>query len=68
MTKVKFEHGLEFEHEEGGEYILRFKTPQFKLDSDLTGGHLNEAKKEVLLAVRNLIDKAVTAEEEKGQE
>jgi len=67
MTKIKFEHGLEFEHEEGGEYILRFKAPQVKLDSDLTGGHLKEAKKEVLLAVRSLIDKAINVEEEKDK-
>ena len=40
MAKIKFEQGLEVEHEEGGEYILRFKAPQIKLDSDLTGGCL----------------------------
>jgi hypothetical protein len=68
MAKIKFEHGLEVEHEEGGEYILRFKAPQLKLDSDLTGGHLKEAKKEILLAVRSLIDKLIKGEEEKGKE
>jgi hypothetical protein len=68
MAKIKFEHGLEVEREEGGEYILRFKAPQVKLDSDLTGGHLKEAKKEVLLAVRSLIDKAINVEEEKDKE
>jgi len=68
MTKIKFEHGLEVEHEEGGEYVLRFKAPQLKLDSDLTGGHLKEAKKEILLAVRSLIDKLIKGEEEKGKE
>jgi len=68
MAKIKFEHGLEVEHEEGGEYILRFKAPQLKLDSDLTGGHLKEAKKEILLAMRSLIDKLIKGEEEKGKE
>ena len=68
MAKAKFEQGLEIEHEEGGEYILRFKAPQVKLDSDLTGGHLNEAKKEVLLAVRSLIDKAINVDEKKNKE
>jgi hypothetical protein len=68
MAKIKFEHGLEVEHEEGGEYILRFKAPQLKLDSDLTGGHLKEAKKEILLAVRSLIDKLIKGEEEKDKE
>mgnify|MGYP000477528144 CR=1 FL=1 len=68
MAKIKFEHGLEVEHEEGGEYVLRFKAPQLKLDSDLTGGHLKEAKKEILLAVRSLIDKLIEGEEAKGKE
>ena len=67
MAKIKFEHGFEVEHE-GGEYILRFKAPQIKLDADLTEGHLKEAKKEVLLAVRSLIDKAINVEEEKDKE
>jgi len=66
MAKVKFDQGLEIEDEEGGEFVLRFKAPQVKLDSDLTGGHLKEAKKEVLLAVRSLIDKAINVEEEKN--
>jgi len=68
MAKIKFEQGLELEHQEGGEYILRFRAPQVKLDSDLTGGHLKEAKKEFLLAVRSIIDKAIKVEEEKGKE
>jgi hypothetical protein len=38
MAKIKLEQGLEVEHEEGGEYILRFKAPQIELGSDLTGG------------------------------
>ena len=68
MARIKFEQGLELEHEEGGEYVLRFKAPQLKLDSDLTGGHLKEAKKEILLAVRSLIDKLIEGEEAKGKE
>jgi hypothetical protein len=47
MVKVKFDQWLEIEHEEGGEFVLRFKGPQVKLDSNLTGGHLKEAKKEL---------------------
>jgi len=65
MAKIKLEQGLEVERDEGGEYILRFKTPQVDLGSDLTGGHLKEARNEVLLAVRSLIDKAIDTEEEK---
>ena len=68
MARIKFEQGLELEHGEGGEYVLRFKAPQLKLDSDLTGGHLKEAKKEILLAVRSLIDKLIEGEEAKGKE
>jgi len=68
MAKIKLEQGLELEHEEGGEYVLRFRTPQVKLDSDLTGGHLKEAKKEFLLALRSVIDKAIKGEEAKGKE
>ena len=68
MAKIKFGQGLELEHEEGGEYVLRFRAPKIKIPSDLTGGHLKQAKKEVLLAVRSLIDKAIKGEEEKGEE
>ena len=68
MAKIKFGQGIELEHEEGGEYVLRFRAPKIKIPSDLTGGHLKQAKKEVLLAVRSLIDKAIKGEEEKGEE
>ena len=68
MAKIKFEHGLELEREEGGGYVLRFRAPQIKASSDPTGGHLKEAKKEVLLALRSILDKAIKVEEEKGEE
>ena len=68
MAKIKFKQGLEIERGESGEYILRFNAPQVNFDSDLTEGHLREAKKEVLLAVRSIIDKAIKVEEEKGKE
>jgi hypothetical protein len=68
MAKIKFEHGLELEHEEEGGYILRFRAPQVKISSDLTGGHLKQAKKEVLLAMRGILDKAIEGEEEKGKD
>ena len=67
MAKIKFEHGLEVEHD-GEEYILRFKAPRVKLDPDLTGGHLKQAKREGLLAVRSIIGKAIKVEEEKDKE
>lgn len=68
MAKIKLEQGLELEREEGGEYVLRFRAPQVKLDPDLTEGHLKKAKKEALLAVRSLIDKAISVEEENNKE
>jgi hypothetical protein len=67
MAKIKLEQGLELEHEEGGgENILRFKMPKLNT-SDVTGGHLKQAKNEVLLAVRSVIDKAISSEEEKAK-
>ena len=74
MAKITFGKGLELEHQEGGEYIPRFKAPQAKLDSALAD-HLKaarkemkeagrEARKEVLLALRGLIDKAISVEKE----
>ena len=67
MAKIKLEQGLEVERGEGGEYILRFKAPQVDLGSDLTGGHLKEARNEILLAVRSLIDKAIDIEDKKDE-
>jgi hypothetical protein len=68
VEKVKFEQGIELERAGEGEYILRFKIPQIKITPDPTGGHLKQAKKEILLAVRSLIDKAISVEEKKGEE
>ncbi len=66
MGKIKFEQGIEVEQGEEGEYVIRFRLPQLKITTDPMGGHLKQAKKEALLAVRSLIDKAI--EEEKGEE
>ena len=67
MARIKFEQGLELEHEEGGEYVLRFRAPQVKISPDMTGDHLKQAKKEVLLALRTILDKAIKDEEEKAR-
>ena len=67
MAKIKFEQGLELEREAGGEYVLRFRAPQVKISPDPTGGHLKEAKKEGLLALRSILDKAISVEEEKDE-
>ena len=66
MEKIKFEQGIALERGDEGEYLLRFRIPQIKITPDPTGGHLKQARKEILLAVRSLIDKAI--EEEKGEE
>lgn len=68
MEKFKFEHGIELERVGEGEYALRLRIPQIKISPDPTGGHLKQAKKEVLLAVRSLIDKAIKTEEGKNGE
>ena len=67
MAKIKFEPGFELEHGEEGQYVLRFKLPCITMSPDATGGHFRQAGKEVLLAVRGLIDKVI-GEEEKGEE
>ena len=67
--KIKFGQGIELEREEEGEYILRFRTPHIKIiPADLTGGHLKQAKREVLLAIRSILDKAIKVEEEKDKD
>jgi len=68
MERIKFGQGLELEHTGEGEYVLRIRTPHIKIPSDPTGGHLKQAEKEVLLAVRSILDKAIKVEEEKGEE
>jgi hypothetical protein len=63
--RTKIEHGIELEQGEGDEYVLRFRMPKIKIIPEPTGGHLKQAKREALLAVRSLLDKAIEVEEEK---
>jgi len=67
VEKIAFEQCFELERGEEGQYTLRFKIPRITISPDATGGHFRQARKEVLLAVRGLIDKAI-GEEEKGEE
>ncbi len=67
MEKIKFEKGIELERTEQGEYVLRFKLPTLTVDSEPVSGHLKQARKEVLLAIRNLLDKAIEETEEKSK-
>jgi len=47
--------------------VLRFKLPTLTVDSEPVSGHLKQARKEVLLAIRNLLDKAIEETEEKSK-
>jgi len=67
MGKIEFESGIQLEHSEGDEYILKFRVPKISISSDPTGGHLKQAKREILLAVRSLIDEAIEGEEKKSK-
>lgn len=68
MGKIKFEHGIELERGEENEYVLRLRLPGIEVTPDPTGGHIKRAKREVLLAVRSLIDKAIKDEEASDKE
>ena len=59
---------LEIERQ-GEELVLRFKRPDLHLPDD-TKSHLRIARKETLLAIRSLLDRAIerVEEAEKGKE
>ena len=67
MEKIKFEQGIELERTEEGEYVLRFRLPTLKITPEPMGGHLKQSRREVLLAVRNLIDRVIGDTEGKGE-
>lgn len=50
---------FEVEHRPGEEVVLRFKSPQFRRLPDSTRQHLRLARKEMLLALRGMLDKAI---------
>lgn len=50
---------FEVEYRPGEEVVLRLRTPSFEDFSDSTKKHVLSAKKEVLMAVRNVLDKAI---------
>jgi len=47
------------EHRPGEEVVLRFKSPEFQGLPDSTRQHLRVARKEVLLALRSMLDSAI---------
>jgi len=58
---------FEVEHRPGEEVVLRFKSPKFRLLPDSTRQHLRSARKEVLLALRDMLDKTIERTEEPGE-
>ena len=55
---------FEVEHHPGEEIVLRFKSPKFWGLSDSTRQHLLAAQKEMLLALRSMLDRAIERMEE----
>ena len=55
---------FEVEHRPGEEVVLRFKSPKFRMLPDSTKQHLLAARKEMLLALRSMLDKAIERTEE----
>jgi hypothetical protein len=58
---------IEWEHRADEGLILRFKPPLRKIVPDETRGHVRAARKEMLLALRGLVDAAIVREEEAGK-
>ncbi len=58
------ERVFEIEHHPGKEIVLRFKVPKLSVVPEATRGHLRTARKETLLALRSLLDKAIERAEE----
>ncbi len=55
---------IEWEHRPGEEFVLRFKPPSGTAVSDEARGHVKAARKEILMALRSLIDAAIERSEE----
>ncbi|MBA7623877.1 hypothetical protein ES703_31276 [subsurface metagenome] len=58
---------LEVEHRPGKEVVLRFKSPRFRGLPDTTRQHLLAARKEILLALRDMLDRAIEGREKSGK-
>jgi len=55
---------FEIEYQPGEEVVLRFKVPALSIMPEATRSHFRVARKEVLLALRSLLDKAIERAEE----
>ena len=58
---------FEVEYHPGEEVVLRFKSPRFWWLPDSTKQHLSVARKEMLLALRSMFDRAIERMEEPGE-
>ncbi len=58
---------FEVEYHPGEEVVLRFKLPRFRGFSDSTKQHLLVVRKEMLLALRSVLDRAIERMEEPGE-
>lgn len=58
---------FELEYHPGQEVVLRFKYPKMNLLPEATKGHLMAARKEILIALRDMLDAAVEKAPEKKE-
>ena len=58
---------FEVQYHPGEEVVLRFKSPEFKGLPEPTRQHLLTARKEMLLALRSMLDKAIEKTEERAK-
>ena len=58
---------FEVEYHPGEEVVLRFKPPKVRGLPDSTRQHLLVARKEMLLALRSMLDRAIEKTEESGE-
>ena len=58
---------FELEHHPGEEIVLRFKSPKLRVLPEATRQHLSAASKEILLALRSILDRAIEKAEESGE-
>jgi hypothetical protein len=58
---------FEVEHRPNGEVVIRFKSPNFPKMSSETKQRLMTTKKDVLVAIRKMVDKAIEKTEEQAK-
>ena len=58
---------FEVEYHPGEEVVLHFKSPELWWLPDSTRQHLSVARKEMLLALRSMLDRAIERMEESGK-